>query len=116
MQKEKTALDNDTENTTIKPALRLMPGDKDTNNWLSNLSEGSVFLAKPKSTNPQAPSWVLTEFHVATSVVDDIGMCRAVKLVTNIDTAPTAIWVDPQGFSMTNILVKVLIHGEGYSE
>lgn len=115
MQKE--TLKNDQENSEQpKPALKLIPGDKDTNNWLSNLTEGTVFLTKPKNINPQGPSWVLTEFHVASNIVDNLGICRAVKLVTNVDTAPTAVWVDPQGFSMTNILVKVLIHGEGYAE
>lgn len=94
--------------TETKPALKLLPGDKDRYDWLNGLTEGTIFLARPRQGNPK---WLLTEFLIDTRIVDGNGISKAVKLATNMDTNPTGVWVDPVAFSVENLLIKILIEG-----
>lgn len=94
--------------TETKTALKLLPGDKDRYDWLNGLTEGTVFLARPRQGNPK---WLLTEFLLDIRIVDGNGISKAVKLATNMDTNPTAVWVDPVAFSVDNLLIKILIEG-----
>lgn len=95
----------------IKPQLKLIPGDKDRTDWLNTLPERTAFLAKPKQHMVQGPNWLLTEFHIEFRAVDDMGSCKAIKLVTNTETVPAYLWVDPIRFSTSNDLVKILLLG-----
>lgn len=99
---------------TKKHALKLLEGGKDGINWLAQLAENTVFLARPRASVQiqQGPRWLLTEFHIVNKVVDDLGNCKVIRLATNTETSPAYVWVDVQSFSNSNELVKILILGD----
>ena len=71
-------------------------GKKDDGDWLSNLPDGTIFLAQLKPQ--QAPKHALHEFQVVGKIKDERKGTIAVKLCQIVDTNEANVFVCPGEF------------------
>jgi hypothetical protein len=90
--------------------LALGGGKKADGDWLSNLPDGSIFLAQFKS--PQAPKHMLPEFKIVGKLWDEKKAKAAVKITQFADSQEATLFVDPTEFCKLYDLYILVRTGE----
>lgn len=90
------------EDNNKRPHLTLVTGGKippNTQDWLSSLDEGSLFLCKRVFAEGRSivDNPYLEQYHICSKIEDEEGIVVGVLLFTNVNREEY-IWVDPSHF------------------